>query len=482
MIDTPVQQPLRVSLRDVLFIVFSKLHVLVGTFAVIVVLVIGHSFLATPLYQVNGSVLLKPLLDSRQQLHTLERFEVLPVSQQDINSEIRIMTSDTLLRQVVEQLNLQAEYQPAFFHRLMIKAGITGKAHPVEEAVRNLREKLEIEPVTMSNIIEVRLRGENPERITEIVNTFLDRYIDRHIEVHRTGGGVDFYNRQTETARTKLLEAEDALKAFQKEGSIIQIEAQRTQNVRYLRTLRENLSEVTTKVMEVDIKIQSMETTLKTGGDIQAMIQELRSYEVMVDLEKALTPILVEKERIALLYPESSVEYQDAQRQVDKVVERIKSEKKKLLDGMILDRAALANHKEVLEDEIQKIEVSSVALSLKEVELNRLLREVEQNKKNYQLYTDKTEEARIEAQRDLSRVANISVNNLAAIPMTPVYPKKLLMAGLALLAGLLAGIGCAFAAYYLDHTVKRPEDIMRWFNLPVFAAIEDTHLEKDEKI
>ncbi len=481
MIDTPVQQPLRVSLRDVLFVIFSKLHVLVGTFAVIVVLVVGHSFLATPLYQVNGSVLLKPLLDSRQQLHSLERFEVLPVSQQDINSEIQIMTSDTLLRLVVEELNLQAEYQPSVFHKAMIKLGIAGQVHPTEAAVLNLREKLEIEPVTMSNIIEVRLRGEDPARITEIVNTFLDRYIDRHIEVHRTGGGVDFYNRQTETARMKLLEAENRLKAFQKKGAIIQINDQRTQNVRYLRTLKENESEVASKIAATEVKIRDMEAALQKSGEIQSVTEEFRNHEVMVDLEKALTPILVEKERIALLYPESSVEYQDAERQVEKVVERIRIEKKKLLDGMILDIAALSNQKQVLDSEIQQVESDSLTLSLKEIDLNRLMREVEQNKKNYLLYTDKTEEARIEAQRDLSRVANISVNNFAVAPMTPVYPRKLLMIGLSIIAGLLAGIGCAFAAYYLDHTVKRPEDIMRWFNIPVLATIEDIPQEKDEK-
>ncbi|MFZ5569586.1 MAG: GumC family protein [Thermodesulfobacteriota bacterium] len=481
MIDTPVQQPLRVSLRDVLFIVFSKLRVLVGTFAVIVALVVGHSFLATPQYQVKGSVLLKPLLDSRQQLHTLERFEVLPVSQQDINSEIQIMTSDTLLRLVVEQLNLQAEYQPSAFHKAMIRLGIAGQVHPTEAAVLYLREKLEIEPVTMSNIIEVRLKGKDPARITEIVNTFLDRYIDRHIEVHRTGGGVDFYSRQTETARMKLLEAENKLKEFQKSGAIIQIEAQRTQNVRYLRTLQENESETAAKIAATEVKIRNMEKAIQQTGELQAVTEEARMYEVMVDLEKALTPILVEKERIAILYPETSVEYQDAQRQVDKVVHRIRNEQKKLLDGMQLELTALLNQKQLLETEIQQIAADSVTLSLKEVELNQLLREVDQNKKNYLLYTDKTEEARIEAQRDLSRVANISVNNFAVAPSTPVYPRKLLMAGLSILAGLLAGIGCAFAAYYLDHTVKRPEDILRWFNIPVFAAIEDIPQEKEEK-
>lgn len=481
MIETRAQQPLRVSLRDVLFIVFFKLRVLVGTFAVIVLLVTAHCFLATPQYEVNGSVLLKPLLDSRQQLHTLERFEVLPVSQQDINSEIRIMTADTFLRSVVEELNLQDEYRPSFISKLLSRTGITAPAHPVEAAVRNLREKLEIEPVTMSNIIEVKMKGKDPVRIAEIVNTFLERYIDRHIAVHRTGGGVDFYNRQTETARLKLREAEKRLRAFQEDAAIIRIDAQQAETVRYLRTLREREILIAEQAAEAEAKVGNMEKALRDGGDLAVITEEMRMHEVLVDLEKALTPLLTERARIAVLYPVSSVEYQDADAQVQRLAARIRGEQQKLLAGLRLDLTALLNQKRVLENEIRRVEDAAVDLTVKEVELNRLLREVEQNKKNYLLYTDKTEEARIDAQRDLSRVANISVNNFAVAPETPVYPRKLLMIGLSVIAGLLAGIGCAFAAYYLDHTVKRPEDVIRWFDIPVFAAIEDIPHEKSDR-
>lgn len=466
-----LQQSPRISIRDVLFIIFAKIHILISTFVLIVVMVVGHAFLATPVYEVSGSVLLKPLFDSRMQLHTLGRFEVLPVSQQDINSEIRIMTSDELLSEVATALDLASESRKSLLARTLVALKLRRPVEPQDAAVNYLKKNLAIKPITMSNMIEVRMRGEEPARIAKIVNTFLNHYIDRHIEVHRTGGGIEFYNQQTDLAHQKLAVAENALIAFQGKWSIIKIEAQRSENVRFIRFLRENLSTSKAQAAETGTKIRRLKAFLADKNRAVAMPTEFRTNEVIIDLQRALTPLLVEKERIAVLYPDSSVEYQDAERQVKRIHRKIRQEQEKLLAGLALDLSGLQQREAVLTAEIERISAESKLLTQKEVELKRHQRQVVQAEKNYQLYLDKTEEARIESQRDDSRVANISVSNWARAPSFPVYPRKILMAVLSIVVGVIAGIGCAFAAYYMDHTIKSPEDIQRWCGIRVYAVV-----------
>jgi polysaccharide biosynthesis protein PslE len=458
----------RISLRDVFFILFYKIHVFWGTFILIMVLVLGYTFLSRPIYEASGSVLLKPFFDSGQRLHTQERFDVLPVSQQDINTEINIMTSDALLRQVVEQLP-RDQSDP---NRVDKGAGRSPEA--VDEAVLHLRETVEIKPVPLSSIINVSLKGQDPARITQVVNTFLNLYIDRHINVHRPGGGVDFYTQQSEGAHKMLEDAENALMTFQKDLSIIKIEEQRLHNVALIRVLRENVSLLKGEIRRTETILKKLQPFIKAGDvALSAIPLEVRTHEALVDLQKALIPLLVEKERIALMYPANSVEFVNAQNQVKRIEAEIRVQQRQVLIGIELDLVAMVNRMNTLEEEIRTIEKESALLTLHETELNRLQREVEQNKKNYQLYMDIREDAIIQAQRESSRVANVTVTSWASEPSLPVFPKKLLMLALAFVAGLLCGLSSAFAAYFLDHSIKRPEEMQRWFKIPVFASIPE---------
>ncbi|MBU4449072.1 MAG: hypothetical protein KKD99_10835, partial [Proteobacteria bacterium] len=86
---------------------------------------------------------------------------------------------------------------------------------------------------------------------------------------------------------------------------------------------------------------------------------------------------------------------------------------------------------------------------------------------------NKTEEARIEEQQDSSRASNVIVSSWGKVPSVPVFPKKLLMSFLSLVIGSLVGIAGAFTAYYMDHTVKTPEDISRTCRSQVLTFIAD---------
>ncbi|MCI5222007.1 MAG: hypothetical protein D3924_04885, partial [Candidatus Electrothrix sp. AR4] len=96
---------LKISPRDILFILFFKRHVAIGVFLIVVALVLVKTLTAEPVYQVQSALLIKPLVDSRLQLHS-NRFMVDPVSEYDVNSEIKIMASKELMKRVVHKLGI----------------------------------------------------------------------------------------------------------------------------------------------------------------------------------------------------------------------------------------------------------------------------------------------------------------------------------------------------------------------------------------
>ena len=125
---------------------------------------------------------------------------------------------------------------------------------------------------------------------------------------------------------------------------------------------------------------------------------------------------------------------------------------------------------EDIQDKLNFRKKNILKTSFERKNLVYLVRNVE-NKKNYLLYRDKTEAARIMDQKDSTRVANVAVASRANKPTIPIFPKKILMGFLSIIVGLITGLGCAFAAYYLDHTVKRPEDIFQNCKVPVLSDL-----------
>jgi uncharacterized protein involved in exopolysaccharide biosynthesis len=322
-------------------------------------------------------------------------------------------------------------------------------------------------------MIRVTMQGKNPEEIERIVNTFLDNYIDYHIEVHKPKGGIEFFSQQADFYNQKLAEAENGLKNFQKKNSIIEIQAERVANLELIKLLKQSLSDIRGKIIANHSTLLQLKRNFKSTGTFSAIPEEFRANPVIVEMTKAMIPLLVEAERISLLYPESSVEYQDAFNQVRRFKKEIQEEQKKILNGISFDLTALKNQEKSVLSEIRQIESNSRFLTEKETEADRLMRDILILKKNYLLYQDKTEEARISDQKDSSRVANISVASWSRAPSTPIFPKKLLMAMISIFMGFTMGIGASFAAYYLDHTVKRPEDMDINCGIPVLSSLEN---------
>ncbi len=475
----------KISLRDLLLVIFTKLHVFLGIFAFIVAATLVFALLKEPVYEVSADVLVKPLLEKNLKLQApvTTTMRANPVTQQDINSEVNLLKSPQLLLKVVKKLELDKEAEPKTFwgrfgkaiaariRQILVSLGLSVETSPLDQAVKYYQKKLEIKPVTLSNSIEVSLRGEDPQQLTRIVNTLLENYIDFHIDIYKAKGAQEFYAEQADRFLNGLRQAEKQLRLFKKQWDIIDLTAQNETNVKILQVLRENLALVQAQIKERQTKVGEQARNLAQTGEIGAATKEFQTG-ILEELVRTMGPLLAEKERLALHYQKSSAKYQAAEQQVKELLKNYQKQTTEILRGSELDLNALQNYARVIQSDIAKIQNTSVSLSQRQVELDRLTREVKQLEKNYLLYLDKTEEARIEAQQDAARVSNVTVTNWAHSPSIPVFPRKILMGVLSVLIGSLVGLAGASVSYYMDHTLKIPEDLARRSQMPVLAGVE----------
>lgn len=84
----------------------------------------------------------------------------------------------------------------------------------------------------------------------------------------------------------------------------------------------------------------------------------------------------------------------------------------------------------------------------------------------------------------IMNVDNVSILTQAQLDEdpSPIKPKPLLNMAMALVVGLMAGVGLAFLLEYLDNTLKSEQDIENQLGLPVLGAITTINLEEEAKV
>jgi capsular polysaccharide biosynthesis protein len=74
---------------------------------------------------------------------------------------------------------------------------------------------------------------------------------------------------------------------------------------------------------------------------------------------------------------------------------------------------------------------------------------------------------------EIMNVDNVSILAPAEVKenMSPVKPQPLLNIAIAIVVGLMAGVGLAFLLEYLDNTVKSEQDVEKLLGLPVLGSV-----------
>lgn len=447
--DTTDQGVPKISIRDVLFVMFSKKQVFLGVWFLVVFLVAAYAFLKTPSYESVATVLVKPdVVSLLQDASNPGRMNIIEVTPQMINSEITLITSEGLLRRVALALKMVANDKDNDGLNL---------------AVQRLRNRLSADPVTMSDIISIKMEGEDPVETTKTLNLLVDMYLGRHAGGVEEGG--EFYDKEKTVHLDTINNMEQKLRDFQKEYSIIDVESQKFTYLKVLENLQQQLSDVRAQIADN----KGMLTALRANPT--AMPRELRDSSLLVEFYKALYPSLVERARVRQLYQEDSAPFEEINQQVEDLFADIRSEESRIMAGYEVDMAALVSQEQAIMDEIRANQQASIMLAEKGMQYDRMLNELRQTEKNYLLFMDKAEEAQIEERMVKSRVSNVSVISWGHVPSDPAKPKKKQLLLLAIILGAVLGIAAAHISYYFDHTVKNPNEMARYAGLRVLTDI-----------
>jgi polysaccharide chain length determinant protein (PEP-CTERM system associated) len=468
----------RLSLRDILHVIFKRKNQIVLFFVVVVCTVVIGTFIAEPTYEARAQVLVKV---GRENLYVPPSGGKDPIisfnRDEQINSEIELLKSRALVEQVVGSLGSENIYKEADH------AG----------AVLKLQKKLLIGRIEKSNVITISFKHKDPQMAAQIVDTLTNAFLEQHLLVHKNPQSYNFFEEQSQILKNKLKQSEETLKVFKKQHSVTALGEEQRLLLKQIADLRSELNQTINQEAETKSRINQIRWQLDRTPETIPQGEEVDHNPTVLisNLEAKLVELQIKQKELLTKYTPQSRLVQNVEEEINMVREKLAEQETKrygksstglntthqrLKEELFrnqAEREALAAKKETQKAQLTNFQEKLEHFSQIEVELNRLQQAIDVDRQNYRLYLSKFEEARISEAMDNKKITNVSVIEPAHKPLEPVSPKVSLNIVIGLFLGGFGGLGLAFFVEYLDDSLEKPEDVERALRLPVLASIPE---------
>jgi uncharacterized protein involved in exopolysaccharide biosynthesis len=425
---------------------------------------------------------------------------VASVSQEDLNSEVELLTSRDLLATVVEKCGLISTSNSSWaslWDKIDGQDSPQGRLAESEEALRN---SLTVEPLQKTTMIRVAYSSRDPRLAAHVLQTLATLYQEKHAAVHRPTGSFDFFEQQAARYQKQLSAAEARRLAFDREQGIVAPAMAQKLALEELTKFRAEQQQYAEEAYAAAARIQELRSEERTAPKRQTTeMRQTGNAELLAQLRGTLLTLRLKHTDMLVKYAPSYPPVKDVETQISETEKAIAAAEKSPVSEVTTDRvpaqdwittdiakaradraefaAEAASARRMVRD-YQALVLHLDQVNLAEENLNRAAKNAEDN---YLLYLRKREEARISDALDARRIVNVSI---AEAPTTPALPTEHL--GWILIGGFftagIAGIGVAYAVDQMDSSFRTPDELNRYLELKVLAAIpQNTSIEKKLK-
>lgn len=479
-----------ISIRDINYILFRHKWKVIIFFLAAFGSVAAFTFLSPKIYRSEAMLLVRLGRESITLDPTATTGQVISVGlsrESETNNELEVLRSRDLVEKVVDKIG------PSAF----LKGSEKGVSEPTAESKRSSEDRnriiydfmagLKIEVSKGSNIIHLSYEGKNPGFTQRVLTKLIDSYLDKHITVHRTAGSYEFFNQQTEQLRAALTQKEESLRKLKNRTGIASVEDQRRVLLTRINDLQKEIEETDSALASSQARILVMEKTLSNLPT--KMVTGETGINSGVDMMRAkLYELRLKEQELLSRYTEKSVSVQEIRRQIveaEALLSKEEATRTQVTRGpneaykttelaLLAEKGVLSSLQakaKALSEQLAKAREEQKVLNDDGIRIVELQREINVQEGNYRKYLENLEQARIDHALETQKISNITIVQPPTYPLRHVRPRKPLNLALGLFLGMIGGIALAFFSEYVDHTLRRPEDVEGRLKLPILAAI-----------
>jgi polysaccharide biosynthesis transport protein len=406
-----------------------------------------------------------------------ELFQLEDVSDNYLETQYKLLQSETLARSVIGQLHLSEvkEFNPPRDEWFQLHAHAAAPApdssddpNTEQTVLRAFEDRLSVDPVRQSRLVQVSFESHDPGLAAHALNALASNYIQENLESRLLAAqkASGWLSQQLESFKGKLEKSEDDLHQYAQDNGLIFLETEKggTENIvdERLRQLQDELTKA-----QADLYAKESLYRLTKAGNFSSL-PGIVDNKLMQDLTARLADLELEKAALTPAFTDDYPKILEIQSQIDDIKARLREERKRAAQGIVDAYRAALHRQNLVSEAFEQQQRQANLVAERAVQYSILKREVDTNQQLYEGLLERMKEAGVSAGMNAS---NIRIVDAAVPPTRPVRPRPFLNLGLGLFFGLGCGVGIAFLQEHLDNTLKNSEDVEHILRVPALALI-----------
>lgn len=402
------------------------------------------------------------------------------ISEERVNTETALLTSNTVLRDVVRICHLADTV-----HGKQLTAD-----RRAEVALNNLQHGISVKPMRKSNIIEVSYESTNPDTPALVLSTLADLYIKAHVSLYSAPGSSSVFRQLAADYAQKLRSAQHDLVNFEQSHNIVALPKEKELMLSRLTEAQRLLIDTHTSQREAEQQAASLNSSLSSlPANLVLQRRDSPNQYSVEHLNTLLVDLRNARAQRAMRYQPDDRQLQELDTQIAQTQTALEAAKRAAAQEVTTgsNPSQVAAEQEwihtsaqaagsragtaVLLAEIRDTRARMAALDQESADYQALEEQVKQMDGLSIMYRTKAEESTANEVLDRQRIANVAIAEQPFRSSVPSSPKRKLIAILGFGWSLLLGVGTLFCLKHADRIITETDQLQRSLPAPVLATL-----------
>jgi capsular exopolysaccharide synthesis family protein len=325
-------------------------------------------------------------------------------------------------------------------------------------------KSLSVKLIPKTQIVEVHFRSKDPRLAAQVANAVAATYIEYNFQTkyRATLQTSDWLTKQLDDLKRHAADSQEKLTDYQKKTGILGTDE--THNI-----ILDKLEELNKQLSAAEGDRIVKEAKYRIGlTENPELIANIAPESILAALYKQRAQFRGDYAQLTAKYGPSYPRVLQLQSELRELDEAIPPEIKKVGAAIRADYQASLKSEQMLQASFDQQKGEAYKLNEEAIQYAILRRDVESSRDLYDGLLKKLKEAGIMAGLKSS---SISIVDQASQPVEPVEPNIPLNLALSLMGGLLGGAALAFMVENIDTSLRTPQDIETYCQLPSLGVI-----------
>lgn len=443
----------------------------------------------------RGGVTLDPTATTSQTITVLESRE------SEINSVVDVLQSRGVIELVLDKDNLEEEIlkSSSIFENISIPKIPFISAPDGDEqyenfkrrdkAVKKFQDSLSVRTPRKAATITIACHTESAELSKKLIEELIETYIEQHVKARQTDGSFNFFEDQLEREKAKVDKLTGTVESFKNQIGVMSIEGNQAALRQKISMIESELIQSSSKRDAYRSQVQELtqmvaseprQLTLESTGGMANQGSDLmrdRLYNLELE-ERNLSakyrvghPMVVAARKEVAEAKSIMRTQSSARTQIKRGLnQNFQTLELRLMEAKVNAAAAEAEVRSY-DTALKEANNRMSGLIKTETKLASMGRQLRVAEANFETYSEKQEEARINLALDQGKFSNVKVVQKPTMQVKRVSPRYGLILAASLLFSLIGAVCVAIFADQIDSSLNTEQDVENTLDLEVLGSI-----------